>query len=421
MSTIFILLDAFRRDYLSEETTPFLWKCAREGEHYESVVQSYGFCERTEILTGMRGDESGFFTAIGFDPPNSPYADVKVLHLFHAAEKIILILLKFAPKTFGNKVHKRLRSYVQRYFSRRGIAMPSFLIPYHLLPFFALTEDRVDLRRPEAFPQPSIFTLLINAGKTYFYDSFTALGLATPYVSDQERLDAVVKDLGNDKKDLYLIYISTPDAYGHLYGPESPELRFILRDMDQMLDCFVKQVEEVSPKNRFLFLGDHGMLSVTVRYNAQKEIDGILSENDLITGRDVLYFLDSTMVRVWTMSDRARRDLHGILQVAPGFSTHGTWMNASMAKRFHIPWPDRRYGDYLWVANPGVLVFPDFFHRIAPCKGMHGYDTRLSESQGTCIHWGENLTCKQLPSIELSGVFSVLKRSLGISEAESSG
>jgi predicted AlkP superfamily pyrophosphatase or phosphodiesterase len=88
MATVLILLDAFRRDYLAEHNTPFLWSCSREGEHYKGVIQSFGFCERSEILTGMNGRESGFLTAIGFDPDASPYRGNKLLHLFpHAANR----------------------------------------------------------------------------------------------------------------------------------------------------------------------------------------------------------------------------------------------------------------------------------------------------------------------------------------------
>ncbi|GAX62921.1 the AP superfamily [Candidatus Scalindua japonica] len=414
MSTILLLLDAFRCDYLSKETTPFLWKCAHEGEHYERVVQSLGFCERTEILTGMRGDESGFFTAIGFDTLNSPYATAKGLSFLHFAEQVVLFLLKFVPQTFGNKIQKRLRSYVQWYFRQQGIIMPSFLIPFTWLRYFALTEDRMDLRWTNAFSRPSIFTLLTEAGKTYFYDSFTALGLATPYASDQERLDAVVRDLGEGKKDLYLVYVSIPDTYGHLYGPESIEFRTILLDMDQMLEQFVGQAEAASSKNRFLFVGDHGMLTVTERFNAESEIENILHSARLKKGKDVLYFLDSTMVRLWAMNDMARKTLPGLLQNVSGFSAYGTWMDVGTAECYHVPWPDRRYGDHLWLANPGVLVFPDFFHRIAPCKGMHGYNPHIQKSQGVCIRWGEGVALKTYPTLPLSTVFELLRQSVGV-------
>ena len=414
MSTILLLLDAFRHDYLSPENTPFLWKCAQEGEHYEGVEQSLGFCERTEILTGLRGDESGFFTAVGFDPANSPYADVGSLHLLNVAERVVLATLGLGSSGFGDKVHKRLRSYVQQSFRNRGISMPSFMIPYPWLRYFALTEDRMDLRRPEAFPSPSIFALLTDDGKTYFYDTFTALGFSATYTSDQGRLDAVINDLSGNEKDLYLIYIASPDAHGHRFGPESAEFRTSIHALDNMLEHFVRQAEGAAPQNRYLFVGDHGMLTVTEEFNAKKEIQKLLGEASLKSGEDVLHFLDSTMVRFWEITDRSRQNLGDTLRKSQAFRHRGAWMDTPMARLFHAPWPDRRYGDHLWLADPGVLVFPDFYHRIAPCKGMHGYDPRLPESQGICIHWGDGVPAKSYSSIPLTAVFDLLKQSLGL-------
>ena len=414
MSTVFLLLDAFRQDYLSPENTPFLWKCAQEGEHYSGVEQSFGFCERTEILTGLPSDQSGFFTAIGFDPPNSPYADVGSLHLLNLAEQVVLPMLSLVPKRFGNKVHRRLRFYAQQYFRSRGISMPSFMIPYPWLCNFALTEDRMDLRLPEAFPSPSVLTLLTDAGRTYSYDTFTALGFSATYTSDQERLNAVIDDLSRHKKDLYLTYIASADAHGHRLGPESAEFRTAIQALDNMLGHFVRQAEAAAPQNRYLFVGDHGMLTVTDEFNAEKEIQNLLHEAKLKSGEDVLYFLDSTMVRFWELTDRARQDLGDTLRKSQAFGNRGAWMNISMARHFHAPWPDRRYGDHLWLADAGVLVFPDFYHRITPCKGMHGYDPRLPESQGICIHWGDGVPAKSHSRIPLTSVFDVLKGSLGL-------
>ena len=87
-------------------------------------------------------------------------------------------------------------------------------------------------------------------------------------------------------------------------------------------------------------------------------------------------------------------------------------MDDATAKRNHVPWPDRRYGDYLWVADPGILVFPDFFHRLVPCIGMHGYDPKLPESRGMCIFWGEGIPSSKHPVMPLAGVFDLIKRNL---------
>ena len=46
-------------------------------------------CERTEILTGLNSMQSGFFTAIGYDPENSEYKNFNLLNLAGFFEKFL--------------------------------------------------------------------------------------------------------------------------------------------------------------------------------------------------------------------------------------------------------------------------------------------------------------------------------------------
>ena len=413
MATVFLLLDAFRCDYLSESGTPFLWNCAQEGEYYERVVQSFGFCERSEILSGLRGDETGFFTAIGFDPANSPYKQAKGLGGLHCLDLVALQLLKTLRSDIAGKIDGRIRRYVDNMFRRRGITMPSYRIPIPWLKHFALTEDLIDHRDRAAFPAPSLLTQLTAAGRSYFYDSFTALGFKSPYHSDQSRLDAVCQEVSSGNHDLYLIYIGTPDMVGHRYGPDSEQLTNALGDLDRSIGEFVGEAERQSPGNRYVFVGDHGMLRVTDTVDLEPDIRRVLRQLGLRAGRDVLYFLDSTMARFWLLTDRCGR-LGERLQEIPAIVNHGSWMDAAIARQFHVPWPDRRYGDMLWAASPGVMLFPDFFHRLTRCQGMHGYDPQLTDSQGLCIHWGAGIAPKRISQIPLTEVHHVLKQSLSL-------
>ena len=412
MSTILLLLDAFRHDYLKEITTPFLWRCAQEGEYYYNVVQSMGFCERTEILTGLEGDKTGFFTAIGFDPQNSPYVKVPLMRFLGIIEDITLFPLRLFSRNFHTQVQEKMRYLISCQFKEMGITMPSYFIPYSWLPYFSLTEDRIDHRNPAAFQVPTILTLLAEAGRTYCYDTFTALNFNSPYQSDADRLNAVICDIQKSPKDLYLVYIAAPDVFGHWYGPDSLDFRRVLRSLDKDLEHFVQSLEQKVPGNRYVFLGDHGMMTVNKRIDAAKEISRLLRLVRLRKGRDVIYFLDSTMVRLWAISDKARSMLPVVLTKSDMFNRNGTWMDEKIAKRNNVPLSDRRYGDYLWVANPGTLIFPDYFHIRRPCKGMHGYDPHLPESRGTCIHWGSGIPSSKKPVLPLSGVFNVIKRSL---------
>lgn len=413
-ATVLLLLDAFRYDYISEDLTPFLWKCSQEGEYYDGVEPSMGFCERSEILTGLRPNKTGFFTAIGFDPLNSPYANVSILPWLDSFERILVQLLRVFPKVFASRLQNKFRYWIAQYFLSLGIVMPTYLIPFSWLRYFALTEDQVDHRLPDAFPEKSILTLLDEAGKSYFYETFSALGMRSKYSSDADRFSAVIRDGKVSVKDLYLIYVAAADTYGHFYGPDSPKFRELLTRLDREIECFVRDFESVAPNTRYLVVGDHGMTNVSVKFDALSEIKGLLKYVKLLPGRDVIYFLDSTMIRFWFLNDRARRLLTGLLMEAKGFNDNGSWMNKSIAVQYHLPWPDIRYGELLWVANPGVLVFPDFFHNFNPCLGMHGYDTSAHESWGTCLHWGNDIHASKHSRIPLTNIFSILKKSLQI-------
>ena len=89
----------------------------------------------------------------------------------------------------------------------------------------------------------------------------------------------------------------------------------------------------------------------------------------------------------------------------------GIFVDDQIAKDEKIPYGDSRYGDLIWLANEGNIIFPDFFHRTEPYKGMHGYDVNQSTSKGTCfIHNPEEIV--KMDEIELVDIYSILERAL---------
>ena len=258
--TIFILLDAVRSDYINENQTPFLWSCAKKGAYYRRVVPNFGFCERTEIITGQTPVESGFFTAIGYDPQTSPFklvSDKKSL-IFLDTHIPKNIKIPFLPK--GGNVYDLFRKLVNRYIIYKTKISPQN-IPLSLLHYWSLTEDLVDHRKDNAFSAVSLFDLLKKNNKSFFYDSFTALNIPNNG-NDQDRIDMVLKDKKNNNKDLYFLYLGEIDFYGHEFGPKSKQVTSALKNLDQELKNFVCAIIKMDPNCNFLFLGDHGMAEV---------------------------------------------------------------------------------------------------------------------------------------------------------------
>ena len=133
----------------------------------------------------------------------------------------------------------------------------------------------------------------------------------------------------------------------------------------------------------------------------------ILIKHGLLPDKDFIYFLDSTMVRIWFLKkvepnvklDIVNNDL---------FLTHGFFPNKDFLKENNIP-IDEKFGDILWIARPGVLVHPDFFNN-SPNKGMHGYDPNDEHSKGLFISNGPNILPETHEEKDLSSLFSIKKK-----------
>jgi len=411
MSTTLFVLDAMRHDYVNEIDTPFLFSCSQGGEYYKKVIPNFGFCERTEIFTGLKPNESGFFTAIGYDPENSPFKQIKYAALLDYVEKIILFygLKELLPAKIIQILFRQFISYLLKNTVTKE--MNIYNIPFSLLPYWALTEDRIDIRNPNAYNVSSIFSLIHNNNKNYFYDSFTALNLQSNG-TDLDRMNLALQDMYKNNNYFYLIYISTPDYLGHKYGPKSIELKKGLEHLDKSLKDYTEKALTHNSKSKFIFLGDHGMANIEEYFNAESEILKIAKYNSLKLKKDYIYFLDSTLVRIWFFSDKAKLIFTKELESSEDFNNRGIFIDQGLAKKQNIPWGDRRYGDLAWWANTGVLVFPDFFHRVTKYKGMHGYDPLLSQNQGCCIVYGKSVDNYYQDEIPLNGIFKVLKKTL---------
>lgn len=401
-AVVLLLLDAFRYDYLKPDVTPFLCACASKGRYIERVVPGFGYCERAEIFTGKTPLETGYLTAIGFDPERSPFKGMETyLRALALAEACLPV----------NLARRALRKTVRPYFLAQPHGLDCYHIPYRFLSYLALTEDYYDLWDPRTFETPSIFDHLRAKERSFFYDSFTALNFRQP-MTDEDRLRTALQaaDQGHS---LYLIYISAPDYYGHYHGSEAPETARALGAMDDSLRSFVEQFERTRPGSKYVFLGDHGMVRVDTQVDLARTLVSVAKSLGLRPCRDYLYFLDSTLCRVWFLNPKARERLAPALRGHSVFQENGVFLDVDQPGEISIPLDDRRYGDLLWLANGGVLVSPDFFHHgKKKVYGMHGYSPLLPESQGMCIVYGDAQRPARTAELPLTGIYDILREGI---------
>jgi hypothetical protein len=155
-------------------------------------------------------------------------------------------------------------------------------------------------------------------------------------------------------------YIQDLDAIGHKYGTKSQEMISAIKNVDKKLS-----------KMKFdIILSDHGMVDI------KKIISAPNTDN---------CFIDSDMARYWGEK--------------PDFnSRYGKW----------IEWKDKRYGDFIFLANTGVLIFPNYWQGEASAKAMHGYDGKDKDMKAVYIINKEG-NKKNMKVEELNKIFTEMK------------
>jgi len=157
------------------------------------------------------------------------------------------------------------------------------------------------------------------------------------------KFDIAIKRHVGKKKNIDFIYFGELDRVGHKYGTKSPEIINAVRKIDK----------KISEMDFDLIFSDHGMADV------EKLVKVPLSKN---------CFIDSDMARYWG-KENEMITIRNRLPLEDGEI---------------IDWPDKRFGDLVFLAKTGNLIFPNFWDK-KPVKGMHGYDGKHKDMKAFYI------------------------------------
>lgn len=350
MKLVFILLDACKSKYVTENNMPYIYDMTKKGKYISKIFPSSGFCERSEIFTGLDCYESGNFTAIGYCPEKGEYP----------ARGVIITLANAL-----SKVYKRGAKYILRkYREKKKISMQPYYIPPKSLFQYGLTEDS----KERLFNYRTIMDELDENGYTYSLQGFTSLAQTINMKID---LISFVDKMTNENIDFIPIYLGEIDVVGHKNGKEIEKIIPYLQEVD----LCVKKISEIAKGRNYAVavLGDHGMVPVIETVN----IFDVLKEIK-IDERQYTVFLDSTMARFWFKNIDARE------KVCDALKNHlrdkGIIIDETNYAQYKIPLDvcaqsgKPIYGEIIWCANPGILIWPDYFNNPKMIdKGMHGY------------------------------------------------
>jgi predicted AlkP superfamily pyrophosphatase or phosphodiesterase len=357
-ATLFLIIDAGRADYIRPDSMPFLHGLAQQGLKGQ-FISPPGFAQRTAFFTGRYPDTSGNLSAFCFDPDNSP---------FRWLRKLGPLPLLVRPRKIFVPARRAIK-YISKWTSDCYHTDPGW-IPTRFQPFFRPCEDSKPVHDPGALGATSIYDLCREHGLNYTYR-------AHPVSGDDDKVFAgLVKDLrAGAPYDLYAAQFSILDQQGHLHGPESSHIQTTcLRALDRKIAGVHAALAAGYDEWDLFVCADHGMAQVQRRVNVLKELKRL----PIKPARDYVVFVNSTLAVFWYLTERGRVEIEAALPHLQG----GRMLSDDERRERRIP-TERRWGDRMFAADPGVLFWPDYFHVVdSTIRGMHGYLDKSLETYG---------------------------------------
>ncbi|MDD4857045.1 MAG: alkaline phosphatase family protein [Candidatus Krumholzibacteria bacterium] len=335
---IVILIDAL--GFAIAERNGFAPSCLPAKARLRTVL---GFSQAAlaSIFTGLTPDRHGLWMMYSFAERESPFAWLSLIPRSVSERRLWLRrLIRWKLAAVDS-----VRGYYSLY------DVPREVFPYLDIP------ARGDIFAPRgAKGIPTVFDWFEeNRVPSLVWDYRTEEALA---------FDELHEAVRGGKAAFYLLYTAALDSDLHRYGTEAPRIGEHLawyRDRIERVAASARSVEEAD----ILVFGDHGMCDVKSYVDIMRGVEAL----GLGIGRDYVPFYDSTMARFRIRSSRARNALGKLLSEQGG----GRVMSPSEMAELGVAFPDGRFGDIVFLADPGVVIRPSFMGS-EPIAGMHGYD-----------------------------------------------
>jgi hypothetical protein len=350
-NTLIFFLDAVCYEYLRQGYMPFISNLGRIGNSYRlrSIFAFEGIA--ATLYTGVYPSIHSIWTQFVLDDQGQfrwikPYMPVTL-----GLDKIFSIS-RLSKKAFRHvllmlsKINGRLSGY------------PSIgEIPLNLLTEFGVVAQEDFLTTKQINSYPTFLSILRAKGVTIQIINHPLLG------TDKDVVEAAL-DI-RYPQDVTFLRLWDLDSVTHQNGVGSMASRRVIQENDENVRRVVEHFQKILRGSVDVFVfADHGMI------NIQHDVDPVkrLEDAGIRLGTDYLAFLDSTIARFWGSDDVVHRIAATLQDLG-----RGKILNKQDFKRLHIPKTDR-YGKLLFLADPGVLIRPNFFQGDGTMAAMHGYD-----------------------------------------------
>ncbi len=346
------LIDALGWDNVSER--PFLDAIIRTRCPLRTVL---GFSSGAEpsILTGTAPSRHGRWTMYVRASGRSPFRIARWIARWPAGAPGSGRLRRFLAWWV------REREGVEGYFDL-------YEVPLRFLPHFDLPE-RTDLFDVGGVPgAPTLFDRLSEEGIP-----FRTWSWRTP---DEQNFRELKEALDAGRGGFYFLYSAGLDALQHAKGPRARDVGERIGAYEEKIGAIYRTAESNGLSPSLYVFSDHGMTETEGTIDLMKSVASL----GLDAPRDYLAFYDSTMARFWFRSDAARERVASLL----ASTSHGRVLDDDELAREGVLFPDRRYGEVVFLMDAGWQIEPSFMGSRAP-RGMHGFHPSDSGSMAALL------------------------------------
>ena len=349
---LFIFIDALGWEIVKD--VPFVQRLAPHRHRLESVLGYSSAC-LPSILSGRWPAEHRNWSYFVYDPVRSPFGWLRPL--------------SWLPKALTSRriCRRWLSGLVRRRLNFRGY-FDLYNIPLRHIALFDFSEKKSPLAAGGLNRGPNIFDFLKAQGIAYH--------VSDPTRGEADNLDRLIGELRAGVVDFAFVYWPELDGLLHRVGNQSEQIAPKLRDYEERIARLMATARQHYEEVRLYIFSDHGMANCEKLLDLKARIGRLPME----MGTDYAAVYDSTMARFWFFNAHARWSITEALQKVP----EGEVLTDGELQRLHCLFPDRRFGELIFLVREGVLIVPsDMGER--PIRAMHGYHPREKHSYATLL------------------------------------
>jgi hypothetical protein len=344
---LFIFIDACGWEIIKDR--PFAQKFAPHRWRLESVFGYSSTCVPS-ILSGRWPVEHRNWCYFVYDPARSPFRFLRPL--------------RWLPKAVTSR--RRFRYWLSRCLKApmkfRGY-FDLYNIPFRHISLYDFTEKKSPLKPQGMNRGPNIFDFLEERRIPYL--------VSHPEAGEEENLRQLTRVVEEESIDFAFLYWPGLDGLMHFVGNDSPQVPEKLDAYERWIESLLTTVRSHYSEVHLYIFSDHGMANCDEHLDLRSGIDAL----GLNIDRDYAVVYDSTMARFWFFNEEARRKVIRHLEQVP----QGRILSDEELERMRTLFPDRYFGELIFLVNEGVLIVPSHMGE-RPIRAMHGYHPQEKHS-----------------------------------------